>query len=65
MYKNINKNNKCPKPNCPIPIKSEPTIPDLNCQCGKALMIYIPPGDHLHPCPIHPDYIVRGPDITW
>lgn len=53
---------KCPVPNCPENEKGlEPHDP--NCMCGKPMMIYIPPGQHIHPCPVHPDRIMRGPDI--
>jgi hypothetical protein len=31
--------------------------------CGKPMMIVIPAGGHIHPCPVHPDYVVYGPPI--
>ena len=33
------------------------------CQCNKPLMIVIPPGRHIHPCPVHPDVAIYGQNI--
>ena len=39
--------------------------PQPGCMCGKPLMIVIQPGEHIHPCPIHPEYTVYGRQIYW
>lgn len=54
----------CP-PDCPHRMDEEgPYFPDQNCQCGKPMMIYLRPGEHFHPCPVHPDYVIKGgPDV--
>ena len=53
-------------PQCPdsTPWFSPPPQPDPNCMCGKPLMIVIPAGQHIHPCPVHPSFIVYGSGIT-
>ena len=58
----IKKQNGCP--HCP-PTEEwpEPGRYDPNCICNKPMMLYIPPGQHIH-CPSHPDVIIRGSDIT-
>ena len=33
---------------------------DPKCKCGGPLWIVIRPGEHIHPCPVHPDYAVYG-----
>ncbi len=56
------KQNPCPQ----CPPDSEPWEPEPynpNCICNKPLLLYIPPGQHIH-CPVHPDVILRGSDIT-
>lgn len=36
------------------------------CICHKPLLIYIPPGEHIHiNCPIHGDVKIYGNCITW
>jgi hypothetical protein len=54
----------CGVPNCPENHR-HPRRPDPNCNCGKPMGIYIPPGEHVHPCPVHPERVMRGPEITW
>jgi hypothetical protein len=39
----------------------KPKRPDPNCVCGKPLAMVIRPGEHVHPCPVHPDNAVYGP----
>jgi hypothetical protein len=39
-------------------------IPDPRCICNKALLLYIPPGQHIH-CPVHPQHVIYGPMVTW
>jgi hypothetical protein len=61
------KNNlmKCPIPNCPIKDdeQSQPwDKPDPKCKCGKGIHIYLRPGQHYHPCPVHPDFVIVGRD---
>jgi hypothetical protein len=53
----------CSKPGCPIPKRPRP---NANCICNKPLMIYIPPGSHIHiNCPVHGDKVIFGPDYTY
>jgi hypothetical protein len=55
-----------PKDNGTIkPWGHRPTLPNPNCMCGKPLLIVIPPGEHIHPCPVHPDYAVYGGSATY
>ena len=49
-----------PIENCPHDHK--PLRRDSNCMCGKPLMLYIPPGEHVHPCPVHPEVVLHGVD---
>ena len=43
----------------PKPIRRRP---DPKCTCGKPIMIVILPGEHIHPCPVHPEHAIYGPD---
>ena len=55
---------KCPVPDCPEDDRQYRPFPsDPNCICNKPMMIYIPPGQHIH-CPSHPKYIIRGSGVT-
>lgn len=46
--------------------RPKPKRPDPRCMCGKPLWIVIPPGEHIHPCPVHPSYAVYGgPEVYW
>ena len=40
--------------------KDERKRRDPRCTCGKPLLLYIPPGEHAHPCPVHPERAVYG-----
>ena len=53
----------CPIPDCPAERKL-PRPPPPGCMCGKPLWIVIEPGGHIHPCPVHPDYVVYGPNYS-
>ena len=55
---------KCPVPNCPAEKRWPKAVPDPNCRCGTPIWIVIPAGGHIHPCPVHPDYVVYGDAIT-
>jgi len=55
----------CPVPECPVGEPWRPKRPDPRCRCGKPLMIVIRPGEHIHPCTVHPERVVYGPPITW
>jgi len=59
--KNYAHDEKCDK--CPSsqPVK---TVRDPNCKCGDPLWICLKPGQHIHPCPVHPDYVIYGSDLT-
>lgn len=37
----------------------------IGCTCGKPIGIVIRPGEHIHPCPVHPDVVMRGTNITF
>jgi hypothetical protein len=56
------KRDKCLIPNCPerdqTPLKIDP-----KCRCKEGSMIYLPPGKHYHPCPVHLESVIRGQDI--
>lgn len=54
----------CPVPNCPVHPHQRPEPINPNCICNKPLWIAIPPGEHIH-CPVHPNVIIHGPNITW
>ena len=34
------------------------------CTCGKPIGIVIPPGQHIHPCPIHTEKIMHSSYIV-
>jgi len=54
--------NKGCGPDCPENKRWPST---LGCTCNKPLLLYIPPGHHVHMCcPVHGDYVIRGSDIT-
>lgn len=57
----------CPVPSCPYEKERRwrEHGRDPNCTCGEPLLLYIPPGEHAHPCPVHPDHAVRGPSPMW
>lgn len=46
------------KPN--ISLRSNP-----KCTCGKPIGIVLKPGQHIHPCPVHPDKFITGPNIIY
>lgn len=60
----------CKKPGCPVPNYPKP---DYRCICNKPLMLYIPPGEHVHiECPVHGDRIIKYEEnpkeqirVTW
>lgn len=56
------KQKKCP--DCGKDWKKD--IPSPACICNKPLMLYVPPGEHVHlNCPVHGDFVVSGgPIIT-
>ena len=56
------RNKDCPVPDCPAPKEKWPEKPN-GCKCGEPLMLYIPPGEHAHPCPVHPERVIYGSDI--
>ncbi len=33
---------------------------DPGCTCGEPIGIVIRPGEHIHPCPVHPDKAMYG-----
>ena len=33
---------------------------EQGCTCGKYLAIYIPAGEHIHPCKVHPHIAIYG-----
>jgi len=37
--------------------------PGPHCTCGKPLGIYVRPGQHIHPCPVHPGVAIYGTAI--
>lgn len=41
----------------PLPERRNP-----RCMCGRPLLMVIRPGAHVHPCPVHPNYAVYGPN---
>jgi len=43
--------------------KLYPKRKPIGCTCGKPIGIFIPPGQHIHPCPVHPDKVLRGSNI--
>ena len=47
------------------PPKSLPRRPEPGCMCGKPLMIVIQPGEHIHPCSVHPNHTIYGRNIYW
>jgi hypothetical protein len=52
---------QCPVPNCPVKDEGPyATKPDPKCMCHKPIMICLKPGQHCHPCPVHPDYVIVG-----
>lgn len=55
---------KCGHPDCKAK-EWEPLIPNPAYTCGKPIWISIPNGGHIHPCPVHPDVIMYGPQIRW
>lgn len=61
-YEREHEGRKCPIPGCPADRRRE--VPPPGCMCGKPLWIVIPPGGHIHPCPVHPDRVVYGPSYT-
>ncbi len=54
---------KCDK--CTYDDESQPTRKDPNCICGEPLWICLKPGQHIHPCPVHPDYVIYGSDASF
>ncbi len=50
----IDSTTACPVRDCPV------KTPDPNCMCGKPFWMYIPPGQHVHPCLVHPEYVLHG-----
>lgn len=38
--------------------------PDPRCKCKGPFWIVVPPGKHIHPCPIHPNFALYGSRIT-
>jgi hypothetical protein len=36
---------------------------DPNCVCDKGLLLYVPPGQTVYPCPVHPERGIRGQEI--
>ena len=57
----------CNTPGCgvsgtawPWPMKINP-----DCMCGKPIWIALQPGQHIHPCPVHPGYTIWGPSVWW
>ena len=50
---------------CPFCSQDEPqpTRKDPNCKCGEPLWICLKPGQHIHPCPVHPDYVIYGSGV--
>lgn len=56
----------CKDPNCPHtpqPFKVVPPTNDPQCICSKPLLLYIPPGEHVH-CPVHPAHVIHGSNVT-
>lgn len=50
------------------PCGEETNIPDrmAGCICGNPLMVYIPPGGHIHiQCPLHGDVKIYGGGYVW
>lgn len=55
----------CPVPDCP---ENDPKWPkpepfNPNCICNKPMLLYIPPGQHIH-CPVHPQHVIHGSHIS-
>ncbi len=48
-----------------IPNSIKKDLPNPNCKCGKPMRIVIQPGQHIHPCPVHPDKAVYGLNIIY
>lgn len=55
-------NDACPIPNCPAKDHDHPRV-DPNCTCNKPFHIYIPAGEHFHPCKVHTNVVIYGRDI--
>jgi len=59
----------CKNPGCNVTQATiewkPPEAPNPQCVCGKPLYIYIQPYHHVHPCPVHPSYVVWGSGISW
>lgn len=47
------------------PPEHPPRAPDPRCRCGKPLLIDLRPGQHIHPCPVHPERFIVGPRPTF
>lgn len=36
------------------------------CICRGPMLVYIPPGEHVHiQCPVHGDVVIRGRDVVF
>ena len=42
----------------PFPVRQP--MPDRRCRCRGPLSLYIPPGGHAHPCPVHPERVAHN-----
>ena len=40
-------------------------LPNPGCRCRAPLGIVILPGKHIHPCPVHPEYVIYGRGMIW
>jgi hypothetical protein len=59
--RNYKRPNTCP--DCDEPYDD---FPSSACICHKPLWICIPPGQHIHLiCPVHGDFKVYGPRVTY
>ncbi len=44
---------------------SWPTGPQSGCTCHNTWSISIPPGEHFHPCKVHPEVFYVGTSYTF
>lgn len=53
----------CGHHGCPVK-PWRPPERDPRCVCGKPMMLCVRPGEHVHPCPVHPEYVIVGQVVT-
>jgi len=53
------------KINCHVDNQENEKLPNSNCKCNVPLLVYIPPGQHIHPCTIHPEFAVYSNNVIY